>query len=652
MPHISQVRKFVRHQKQRIAATHIDEISLLPALILDLQRNDPGGIYILGHEPLSYDVGKRKDIEDRMYKRMFILPSCNINFWNFSRKGGSIDGAHLTSFFEGTLLSLTVKNANNVIHTVCLGFVSSNEDAEAWNWFCSLMFQHLPGVEYIISDRASGLNAIRQQITKDENANARHCTWILCSLHALGNEGITSAEGKAAVTIWAKSTNQERYNESFENLKSAIGNDRAMRMKERDLSDHITFYTARLNGLKTSYGEINTNGAEQGNNLLAEIREMPLASSVCTYLKNTSLRFAENVLCCNNDINNSLFVVSKIMTAMIDKVKKFRYMWTVEIRQLDEYLVEAIVHKNTKELYVIFFNAKVEHMPWYERIQCSCEETLLHGYPCFHSSFALVDMQTTRFDVSIWGIHLAKWYSPVFHLSNYKLQYSSIVYVPDTHNLLRSRLFPNQIKGRTGRPSKARKKNMKSKKKVVQKASTCIKENEPYLVKNVNTKLPNFVIDTLAKKPRQYRCSACTGSGHNTLSCGHKFTEYFVLKDGMFLFDLKSIASLQSEDATDNDISFVTCVEEPSTNVDIDNRRLSMKTTIYEPEAHNAKVAQLPGILGENECETKTEKNAYIDVKPGEIVDMTSDDIVTQLKEKADIYNYFLHMSSFDRKFT
>lgn len=350
-PQIHQLRQFVRQSKKQEVTTHMEEITLLPALIQTLKHNDPAGVYKLNHEPLSYSVEslkkRRLNGEDRMYRRMFILPSCNINFWNHSRRGGSIDGAHLTSFFEGTLYSLTVKNANQVIHTVCLGYVSSNEDADGWNWFCSLMFSNLPDAQYIISDRASSLLAIRDQVMNERNLRALNCTWMLCCLHALANEGVTSHEGKEAVTIWAKATTEEKYNESLNHLATVIGIEKASKMRQRDIVDHITFFTSNKFKLLTSYGEINTNASEQGNNLLMEVRELPLASSVITYLRNLSTSFAKNLEICNEDISKNIQIVSKIMINVFKKAKQYRHLWNVDIHRIGDFMYKATVFQKT-----------------------------------------------------------------------------------------------------------------------------------------------------------------------------------------------------------------------------------------------------------------------------------------------------------------
>jgi hypothetical protein len=289
---------------------------------------------------------------------------------------------------------------------------------------------------------------------------------------------------------------------------------------------------------------------------------MPLVSSVISYLQSISIRFAENIQSCNEDINKGIEIVSNAMFTLIDKVKKYRHLWSVNIRLVGHARVQAFVHRSTNESYNITLDASSDEMQWYERILCPCNDTLFYGYPCFHSSFALVDMQTNHFDVSVWGIHLAKWYSSIYHLSNYRLQYSGSVFVPDAVNLSKARLFPNQIRGRTGRPQRARRKSNQGRKNAkVQTAIT--KPNAPYHVEDVNDSLPAVVKNLLSKdSSNRYKCGAYGETGYNSSSCQHKFTEYFVQKHGSFLFCLPSLnetAELRMTDREEDiDASFVT----------------------------------------------------------------------------------------------
>jgi hypothetical protein len=79
--------------------------------MLLLKSKDPLGVNILETQQLDYptDSSMVVDSTKRMFQRTFIMPSNMIHYFNHSRKGESIDGAHLNSRFDRTKYSAAIK---------------------------------------------------------------------------------------------------------------------------------------------------------------------------------------------------------------------------------------------------------------------------------------------------------------------------------------------------------------------------------------------------------------------------------------------------------------------------------------------------------------------------------------------------------------
>ena len=136
LPPISnyQANTLVQKKKFDTFDDHIKGYTETVGLIIQLKHDDPEGVYVFETQPRIYTTGNDTIPSGEMFHRCFILPSSMIHFFNNSRKGGTSDGAHLTSRFGGTKLSFTIRDSNNQNITVCHAFCSGNENKE--NWIC------------------------------------------------------------------------------------------------------------------------------------------------------------------------------------------------------------------------------------------------------------------------------------------------------------------------------------------------------------------------------------------------------------------------------------------------------------------------------------------------------------------------------------
>ncbi|KAG7366226.1 transposase, mutator family protein [Nitzschia inconspicua] len=130
---------------------------------------------------------------DQRLRRLGICPGFMKHSLRHVRPVLSLDGAHLTSRWKGTLYIASVHTACNDIYPVSFAIMKDGEDTEGWKWFLELLVQAVPLLKMqhpdnrckfcyftFISDRQKGLIQALQQVFPDNH----HC---FCSVHIARN---------------------------------------------------------------------------------------------------------------------------------------------------------------------------------------------------------------------------------------------------------------------------------------------------------------------------------------------------------------------------------------------------------------------------------------------------------------------------------
>jgi hypothetical protein len=120
-----QASRFIESKTKSGADSHMLEYSMLESVLLNLKEVDPDGIYFLEKKALSYHVDGSNG-QSHEFKSWLICPSANRHFWENSRHTCTIDGTHLTTVFDGVLLTVTVKDACDELVTVMVAQVCKN----------------------------------------------------------------------------------------------------------------------------------------------------------------------------------------------------------------------------------------------------------------------------------------------------------------------------------------------------------------------------------------------------------------------------------------------------------------------------------------------------------------------------------------------
>ena len=99
----------------------------------------------------------KKDSANK-FKYAFLAFGASIRGYKLMRKVISIDGAHLTSKFKGTLLGASAQDGNFNLYPIAFAIVDSENDA-SWDWFLKCLLNIIPDEQDLVfvSDRAASI---------------------------------------------------------------------------------------------------------------------------------------------------------------------------------------------------------------------------------------------------------------------------------------------------------------------------------------------------------------------------------------------------------------------------------------------------------------------------------------------------------------
>lgn len=195
---------------------------MIESLFLLLQDKDPGGVYYLESLPLDRDaVGTSTSSEApfnlegaRMFLRYVIQPAACIHMFSKGRRIVSIDDCHMYCRFDGVLLTVNYKDANNQTVTVLIAYVG-NENKCNWQLVFDVVRCTLKKLLLVISDKAKGLDEARMTLNNLASSFQALQTptadsptiYAFCNEYAYANSGATGAKGRQYITSMAKFLN-------------------------------------------------------------------------------------------------------------------------------------------------------------------------------------------------------------------------------------------------------------------------------------------------------------------------------------------------------------------------------------------------------------------------------------------------------------
>ncbi|KAL9299082.1 putative transposase, MuDR, plant, Zinc finger, SWIM-type, MULE transposase [Arabidopsis thaliana] len=123
-----------------------DSFEVLPRWFHRVQVTNPGSITFF-----------KKDSANK-FKYAFLAFGASIRGYKLMRKVISIDGAHLTSKFKGTLLGASAQDGNFNLYPIAFAIVDSENDA-SWDWFLKCLLNIIPDENDLVfvSDRAASI---------------------------------------------------------------------------------------------------------------------------------------------------------------------------------------------------------------------------------------------------------------------------------------------------------------------------------------------------------------------------------------------------------------------------------------------------------------------------------------------------------------
>ena len=137
---------------------HLLDFTKLQSTMLALKKNDPEGVYVLETCPVTEQYSQKLPEQSSypiMFKYYIIMPSACIKLYEYSRKIISMDACHMHTRFDGILMSINIKDANNENVTLLLA-LADNENKENWNLVWEVVQIKLQNLKMVISDKDKG----------------------------------------------------------------------------------------------------------------------------------------------------------------------------------------------------------------------------------------------------------------------------------------------------------------------------------------------------------------------------------------------------------------------------------------------------------------------------------------------------------------
>ncbi|KAL9293784.1 putative transcription factor interactor and regulator CCHC(Zn) family [Arabidopsis thaliana] len=235
-----------------------DSFEVLPRWFHRVQVTNPGSITFF-----------KKDSANK-FKYAFLAFGASIRGYKLMRKVISIDGAHLTSKFKGTLLGASAQDGNFNLYPIAFAIVDSENDA-SWDWFLKCLLNIIPDENDLVfvSDRAAS-------IASGLSGNYPLAHHGLCTFHLQKNLE-THFRGSSLIPVYYAASRVYTKTE-FDSLFWEITNSDkklAQYLWEVDVRKWSRAYSP-----SNRYNIMTSNLAESVNALLKQNREYPI---VCLF---------------------------------------------------------------------------------------------------------------------------------------------------------------------------------------------------------------------------------------------------------------------------------------------------------------------------------------------------------------------------------
>jgi hypothetical protein len=155
---VSQSKTYHAAQNKNNFQYHTRQFAQLADFYRRLQDADPQGLYVLNLIPVSYNLpGVPDSIRDSqlMFDWCLCISSACLTWWENGNKIIVWDGAHMYHRYEGVILTICAKDAED--HVIQIGFAMvPTENKYYWQEVFNAVFQYLRHHRMIMSDKAKG----------------------------------------------------------------------------------------------------------------------------------------------------------------------------------------------------------------------------------------------------------------------------------------------------------------------------------------------------------------------------------------------------------------------------------------------------------------------------------------------------------------
>jgi hypothetical protein len=155
---LSQSKTYHAVQNKNNFQYHTRQFAQLADFYRRLQEVDPRGLYVLNFIPVSYNLpGVPDAIRDThlMFDWCLCISSACLTWWENGNKISVWDGAHMYHRYEGMILTICAKDAEE--HVIQIGFAMvPTENKYYWQEVFNAVFQYLRHHRMIMSDKAKG----------------------------------------------------------------------------------------------------------------------------------------------------------------------------------------------------------------------------------------------------------------------------------------------------------------------------------------------------------------------------------------------------------------------------------------------------------------------------------------------------------------
>eukprot|EP01036_Dinobryon_divergens_P027358 gene27358-36122_t len=439
----AQAQRFNRHLNNDSYEAEAKNFCLLPDLFRKLQAHDPDGYYRVHLEPSKYDIvvdGKTimKAGTEFQFRDYVYFSSFGRHFFTHSCRILSIDGAHCHRRFKGILLVAVGKDAD--LSNVVVGHaLVPQENKFYWQLFYNALMRVCPQVEYLMSDKAKGLEAIKikhEQLPTFLNEYGVEIRLVfgLCCLHAMRNAGSKTLFGYARIRNFVRAGSADERAQKLAVLEKRQSHELEYILK-RERDHEMGWYF-----LNKDYGSLPTEG---------------LLETFCTQAKQFSCKraTAQGYLAAGNEVvPSAIHETQKLANwAMLKRWENrmVNVIYYSHLNNVIEYVEFRVSYNKGESSKKVFFYTDTS-LPHYKVIKCDCNWTLKEGRPCLHAAFCLkfpnLDNKLTKEKYfNTFCIERKFFYSKAHHVERMVQQYSNMLQFPDWERLVPERILPWEI---------------------------------------------------------------------------------------------------------------------------------------------------------------------------------------------------------------